>query len=323
MTPAEKYLEYLVQTSKNYPRRFTRGQKRRFLEWVRQELEQMGYHCQIRSSKSGLLRHESLETTSTPEDGFVIMAHYDTPGIMPLAFGWIFRIIGHTRQVAASLFLLGLIILVGVLDKYWVWGGMVELIFWLTWLTLFIPNPVNANDNTSGVLGLLYLAYRWRDHPQRDRVQFVIMDNEENFLSGARSLRQTWEQEGRLRAFRRIISLDCIGRGRYLGLIHNGPLLAFGKSLVATYEQTATKLKVLNLKQIPLNDNFIFRDLGAILLVRLNKSWWPGGFFVPHIHSPLDFGTDQGMVEEVVEPLVSYLEQEISSEGTRKDRMGG
>jgi hypothetical protein len=76
-------------------------------------------------------------------------------------------------------------------------------------------NKFNFNDNTSGIIALLYLAQRVaNEHPEiKDRLLFVFSDNEEAGVLGAKKLSKRLLEKRGTEKFKDIVHLnfDCIG----------------------------------------------------------------------------------------------------------------
>ena len=72
-----------------------------------------------------------------------------------------------------------------------------------------IPNPRNANDNTSGVIALLEIA---ASMPQnlRNRVCFVLFDKEQVAMLGSAAHRRKHTEASKIQT---VLSLNCVGDG--------------------------------------------------------------------------------------------------------------
>jgi hypothetical protein len=208
------------------------------------------------------------------------------------------------------------------------WAPMLEtitnvflLLFGLSLISLFIPNPHNREDNTSGVISLLALADWLKDKPHiQQHVQFAFLDNEELGLLGSNSLRKYWQQKSHPYQNAAIICLDCVTRGSTpLVVYHQRDAVA---QKVAPHIQThIPQTKVLNLRYLPLSDNYAFKDLGAIDISFADVSTIPGGYYIPRIHTPKDndFSTDNLL--PLLTGLIEFLQHEIKTESSPRDKI--
>jgi hypothetical protein len=247
------------------------------------------------------------------------MAHYDTPTIMPFGFSLIYTLFGHTRQVLSSIFVL---ILLVTLFIYYAWLKYVLLDFWATLyliliLSLFVfpfffPNPWNAEDNTSGVLGLLALADWAKDKPFKKDLQFVFLDNEEWGLIGSNAIKMKWEKSGHLNADTTIISLDCVSRGgKPLIVYHKNDSIA--QEVYPFMRRYLPQTEVFDMKKIPLSDNYTFRKLGAIDISFADPAIIPGGYYIPKIHIPRDREFSPEKTALLVEGLTDFIQKKITN----------
>lgn len=282
--------------------RLKRNQKEQFLQYAENCFKDWGFEYDRSTAEGKFLKNVNLETRAT-EPEFVIMAHYDTPTIMPPWIEFYVRLIGHTRPLLLFLVLPLTFILIGLLP-----GSFFAWIWWLLLLSLatfFIPNPYNYNDNTSGLLGLLYLAKQIGG--QQQKVKFVLVDNEELGLIGANHLKNKWRKAGLNYNRINIISLDCIGWGDIPVIIRNGAS-PIGNDLIDRFQEKETQSQLVNLGVLPINDNYVFRDSGAVVVTRMNKALWNGGYYIKNIHLPFDRKLDLNKIKGVCDVILDYIE---------------
>ena len=187
--------------AERFPRRFIGKQKERFLQAVEQDLQARGFATE-RVNFRTLGFPNRLLATRCANPAVIFLAHYDTPMMMPFWIAPVYRLFGHTRQVASTLFLVLCIWLFPFLLALLPHSPFFQWIYLLlglalaaSFIAMLFPNPSNREDNTSGVIGLLALADRVKDQPQlKERVQFVFLDNEEWGLLGSSGLKQIWRQ---------------------------------------------------------------------------------------------------------------------------------
>ncbi len=303
------FLQSLFDEIRPYGRRFRRNEKEQFLQFAAKNLNSWGFETELLEKQGQLfgslnwLRSVNLSTKAAAPE-YIILAHYDTPTILPPWIEPLVRIIGHTRILLLNLAILAILLIFGSLGGILGWIGV---LLWASLLLMLIPNPKNYNDNTSGVLGLLYLAKQIGANSEyRNKVQFVLVDNEELFLTGADHLRDIWNERGFPYQKAAIISLDCIGWGEIPVIVRNGDS-ELGEELIKAFQEKEEQSKLINLGIMPINDNYIFRDIGAIVITRMNPAQWKGGYYIKNIHLPLDNKIDMNKVAWVGDQVAAYI----------------
>ncbi len=294
--------EQIVNELERYPKRLRKRQKQAFRSFLHKTLNDLGLPTTEYKSKRLLKSVNVFTKTEAPD--VIVMAHYDTPTIIPPWMNGFFQLIGHTRQI---LFIIVIIAVFSVLRFFGSVGDIIHYILLAPLLTLLIPNPHNANDNTSGVAGLLYLAQHIaKDEELKKRVQLVFVDNEEWGLLGSSDLRRYWLRHGIPFHRSKIISLDCIGQGNVPMVIQNGESNIAGILFeIMNKDRPETRLK--NMKFIPLSDNFSFRHEGAVNISLFNKSLIPGGYYIVHAHSPRDKSVNAEHISWVAHRVLDYI----------------
>jgi hypothetical protein len=315
----EQVAEWDQMWSQRFPSRITRRQKEAFLAEIEQELHARHFETE-RIIVRTLIKNRLLATTCD-RPRVIFTAHYDTPTIMPVVFPPFFYLFGHTRQITAMFFLLLLLYLPTVLlplvppELPWISLGLVllPLIFVLSMVTLFIPNPRNREDNSSGVVALMALADWLKDKPDlRQQVQLVFLDNEELGLLGSRGLRWVWDQRQHPYAEAAIINLDCVSRGHIpLIVYHDEDKLA---RRVAPFVQTyLPQARPLDMSWLPLSDNYTFKKEGAVDISFADKTLIPGGYYIPRIHTPADNNFSPERLGLLLCGLTDFVQQEVGS----------
>lgn len=298
-------LQSLFDEVKPLQKRVKRLDKDTFLALAEKRLHQWGFET-ARSEHQGRFFHTiNLETTNAKQPQYVIMAHYDTPTIMPFWLEPIIRLVGHTRPIWLTVLMLLAIIIFAILPG--VLTGLIAFLLLASFCLMFVQNPKNYNDNTSGVLGLLYLAKRISsDKDLLEKVKLVLVDNEEMLLTGSMALRAHWEETGFDYKSTQIISLDCIGWGNTPVIVRNGysPL---AEDLEPIFKAKDENTQVINMGGLPLNDNYNFRDAGAVLIAFMQPSLWKGGYYIQNIHSPLDNKMDLPKIDWVTDRVMEFL----------------
>ncbi len=280
--------------AEHFARRFTGKQKEAFLQALEEDLQAQGYATErIRFRTFGLPNR--LLATCCASPAVIFLAHYDTPTIMPFWIPPVYRLFGHTRQIASTLFLCLCIWLLSDLPALLPQTSFFRVAYLLlifilvaSFLAMLVPNPSNREDNTSGVIGLLALADWVKDQPElKDRVQFVFLDNEEWGLLGSTGLKRIWDQRKHPYAAARIISLDCISRGSVPLIVYHHQDGA-ARQLLPFMQKVLPDTKKIDMKWVPLSDNFVFQKEGGIDISYADPALIPGGYYIPRIHVPAD-----------------------------------
>ena len=303
--------------AKQFPVRLKKAQKEAFLNEIEQELQTRNYQTK-RLTVKALLNNRIL-VTECEKPQVIFLAHIDTPTIAPFWMSPLFKFLGHTRQYEGLVLLLILIYGPSLLANLFPeWAPMLEtitnimlLLFALSLISLFIPNPHNREDNTSGVISLLALADWLKDKPHlRQHVQFAFLDNEELGLLGSNGLRKYWQQQRHPYQNAAIICLDCVTRGPIPLIVHHKND-AIARKVAPHVQAHLPQTEVLNLKYLPLSDNYVFKDLGAIDISFADVSTIPGGYYIPRIHVPKDNDFSAENLMPLLTSLTKFLAQEI------------
>jgi hypothetical protein len=303
--------------AKRFPRRIKTLEKEAFLQMLDQELQTMGFateHIKVRYAFTNRLL---LTRCERPE--VIFMAHYDTPTIMPFWIPSLYTIFGHTRQITMAVALIILIQLPNFLAKVisvhfpslaWVTAMALALFYVLlvlSFIPILVPNPHNREDNTSGVIGLLALADWIKDQPAlKAKVQFAFLDNEEWGLLGSGGLKEHWNKQGYPYQDAVIISLDCISRGQVPLVLHHGKDQS-ARQVLPCLQKYLPETRLVNMRFIPLSDNYTFRKQGAIDITFTDRALVPGGYYVPRIHVRQDDELSPQRLAACVQGLAEFL----------------
>lgn len=292
-----------------FPVRLTKKQKERFLQELETALQARNF-ATSRIVARKLLRCTNL-VAHCDRPRVIFLAHYDTPTIIPFWFSWLFQLIGHTRQILAMVILVGLLVLISLLLATVGLATLFHLLVFLSLLTLFIPNPHNREDNTSGVIGLMALADWLHQHPDLQKeVQLVFLDNEEWGLLGSGALKNVWDKQGHPYQQAVIINLDCISRGQI-------PLLVYHRNdtvadrLRPYLQNHLPQLQMMDMGPVPLSDNYTFGREGAVDISYADPTMLPGGYYIPHIHTPADNAFFPDRLQHLIEGLTDFLQDEV------------
>ena len=314
----EQLKKWYKEFSAEHPLRLFKKQKTDFLNKIEEELKTRHHEVErIKTRYRGIANR--LLFTKCEDPKIVFLAHYDTPTIMPIGFSPLYLFLGHTRQNIAMVLVILCAIMFAMIDSWLYYSDMSYWLFvyrvvlgLLFLVQFFIPNPHNAEDNTSGVIGLLALADWSKDKTFKEKIQFVFLDNEEWGLIGSNALKKTWKKENHLHEDTMIINLDCISRGDIPLLIyHKDAHLA--QEIFPFLQAQFPQAKMIDMKKIPLSDNYTFRKRGAVDISFAAPSFIPGGFYIPHVHSPKDRDFSPEKTSRLLDVLAAFVQSKIST----------
>jgi len=229
----------------------------------------------------------------------VIGAHYDTP---PRMFSW-FASHPILFNILIVIFFLGLLPIVVLLFPFEIAFviHIIILILFFAYLLGFIaiPNKNNYNDNTSGILALLYLMHQIKS----EKVTFVFFDNEEKGLIGsllfARYLRSKQKK---------FIILDCIGVGETIAFYYYK-----NKDFASKISSSFINLDNLNYNHeikkgsyFATSDHLSFRYHPHVGIMAMKKK--KGRLTISNIHSELDNFLEIENIHHVCRGIMKYLE---------------
>lgn len=205
--------------------RKTDAQKRAFIAWALDYAQGLGVKASVEESGK-YIRSRNIVLGDADKARTIITAHYDTcarlpvanfatPGNLPvmiLSEAALFAAVGAIGwlcwEMAERVLLLAA--LPGAAVQVLSIAAGILISFVLVAMMLVGPaNRHNANDNTSGVLLLLLLMESLAERPD---VAFVLFDNEEKGVLGAKAFIKAHPQAAR----RYLLNLDCVGDGNSL-----------------------------------------------------------------------------------------------------------
>lgn len=203
---------------KKHPVRRSEAQKAAFREYVLETAKERGVDARVEKSSDG--KNQNVIIGNVEHADVVLTAHYDTPAAslfpnimiprnIPLFFAY---------QMVPVLFMLIVGFAAGFVAQTAV-GGEDLRVFAIAFLVMYyalffimfrgFSNKNNYNDNTSGVATVLSVLDRV-DANNRDKVAFILFDNEEKGKKGAKAY---FKDHKDFMSDKLLINFDCVGDG--------------------------------------------------------------------------------------------------------------
>lgn len=289
-----------------YQERMHSNSKRKFRDYLLTKAQEVNLNYQI-IPKSWLSKNVIIGNLETAE--YIFSAHYDTPPRMP--FFLVSNVIVYNIIILA--FLLGVI-------GATVWFDIPVVVSFIALLLVLgynfgfpaISNKYNFNDNTSGVLTLLYLMKKIKN----PKVVFAFFDNEEKGLFGSLGLARYLHKKKLDFRLKKHINFDCVGVGNVFGLDHfNRPQLA--NRIKAIFDQLQIKdyeCEVRRAKAFELSDHLAFArntHVGIFALKRVKNK-----LVINNIHSHRDRQIDLNNILVLGKLMETLVNQEGGNNGT-------
>lgn len=277
----------------NYQIRKTYKQKTQFINF----LENRYKNIPITIEKSGkLIKNRNIIIGDFKHADIVYSAHYDTcafsfvPNMMfkskilfvlyQIIFLTIFCFVSYILTVVLKLLIRPADVL---LLLYLVWGTL------LYQLMFGIKNNHTANDNTSGVLTILYAIDKIIkvNGTIPKNICFVLFDNEEKGLIGSQRMKTIHKTDDKI-----FFNFDCVGNGNNLILFYKKPMKNnkifnefYNKAKNISPSHFDTSSKKLNSLMLS-SDHIVFKNSIGIATFKKNKIF--KFLYVPRLHTPLD-----------------------------------
>lgn len=246
---------------RDYQVRKGRGSKLAFIGFLCAALAREGLNARLDVSRS-MIRSRNIVIGDPNKVKLVVAAHYDTCAVMPLpnfitprnvAVYMLYQFALAVLLIALALILAYLPVLLGGSGRHFLLIFSVSMAAFAVLFTFGPANRHTANDNTSGVIGVLETALAMPEE-LREKVAFVLFDNEELGLLGSSAFARKYP---RIRKNVCVINLDCVSDGDVI-------MLALPKKCTAELEKLLKECFVPeNGKEVELaspNDTFYPSD---------------------------------------------------------------
>ncbi|MCL2545719.1 MAG: M28 family metallopeptidase [Oscillospiraceae bacterium] len=300
-----------------FPTRFRRKAKQAFLVHCGEEFRKFGYgNADIVIQKNKGLGGENFIVwpPERTDAEIFITAHYDTPprsGFFVLAAplvgqAWSMAIMpiiglisGFPLALLLNLFFSQVLGLSGLLSFL-----LLNVVLAIpTIVCLNLANKHNHNDNGSGLLGVFHIAAQVaRDPKLKSKVAFVLFDNEEWGLFGARAFAKCRYKQN-CSANAPVINLDCIGNGDTVLLTAKTKHNIWQALGIHLQDQGFNVTQKKSFLTFP-SDHLCFPR--GVMLAFARKSKF-GSLYLPRIHSGRDTVCDIDTVARLGDAVVEYM----------------
>ncbi len=300
----------MQQLNEQFPIRRSKQQKADFGAWFIGKAQEMGYAART----EGIKEHNNLVVGDPLTAQMTVTAHYDTPArgvfanrMMPRSpvrfwlrqIGMIFGYIAMSMVVGVPVGILASNVQIGYVVTWAVYMALVLMM-------LYGPaNKHNVNDNTSGVAAILEAMARI-PADKRDRVAFILFDNEEKGCCGSKAYAKAHKD------FKReslVLNLDCVGDGEHLLVLCSEKAkqtAAFAALQDALVDGQERQIHHFPLKGSVYNsDQKNFDCAAAICACHLGKG---GCYYTDRIHTKKDTVCEQANLDVLAEGIASAVQ---------------
>lgn len=293
---------------REYQVRKGKQEKFAFIGFLCAALAREGISARLEVTRS-VFTNRNIVIGNPDKAKIVIGAHYDTCAVLPLPNFITPRNV--TVYILYQFFLAVALILIAFIISYipvvlgWIDGFFIPLfsILMLASALLLTFGPANrhtANDNTSGVIGVIETVLAMPEE-LREKVVFVLFDNEELGLLGSAGFAK---KHMRLKNNACMINLDCVSDGDVI-------MLALPKNCAAEYKKLLEESFVLwNDREVVLapadntfypSDQMNFKHGAAVAALRKTKG---GMLYMDKLHTAQDTVFDERNITFIREALI-------------------
>lgn len=240
---ATKLKDYIVD---KYPMRRNKHHKKVFRNWLKAYAEDRGY----REKETILFDDYCTKTCSSniiigdlEKSNIILTAHYDTSfnQIVPIPKKTCFLIMAIAGYMVSLLVLCYLFINYLLPNKIVFYSCILFILIYLIGVKRvkgIFSNKNNYNDNTSGVLTLMYIMdelTKDKYKEKHDNVSFVFFDQEEmsclKSKRGSTAFKEEYDIQDKL-----LLNFDCVGDGDTLYFVTEGKENFFNPKILTNTE---------------------------------------------------------------------------------------
>lgn len=302
-------MSYIETLQERFPVRKTRAQKEDFRTWAISEAAYLGYEAKVEGKSS-----KNVVIGDADKARVIFTAHYDTPPTLPIpnfitpcnvGIYMLYQfvlVLGMMLICAIPATLAGLTL--GIEAAFTAWD---MCLLGLLLLLIFGPaNPHNANDNTSGVVTVLEAMARI-PQDKRDKVAFILFDNEEKGMLGSNNFASKHKQ---IKANTLLVNMDCVGVGE--------TILFFSPKKARQHEkfdllrnsinaQQGRQVEWLNMEgHMYPSDQSNFKCGVAVCACKKGKRM---GYYCSKIHTKHDTVADAGNISFIADGLAAMTKE--------------
>ena len=316
-TESKLYENIITNMKERYGIRFKKKQKQKFIEYAKAEFEKMGYTTQIQESRKYRILNRNFIIGDLEKASIVLCAHYDTPPLAPykvkiLKGSNVSKYDKSKEIVWTILKYLSLFMLLLLLN-------LNGIIYFSTMIIVAIriyciPNKKNLNDNTSGIMTIFEVAYRFANKPSeqfknldKSKVAFILFDNEEKNMLGSKIFKcDNLNIENKL-----FINFDCVGIGENIVISgdYNSKIEA---KKIGGYEKHIEGKNIL-VETVDLSkaksDEKMFEKRIRFATYHKNKK---DQLYIENIHSKKDDDIDPDNIKIISSIIEDYITKELS-----------
>lgn len=279
--------------------RFYSGQKKRFRDFIVPEFEKIGFSGQVKVDAA-----KNIIIGDVDDAEVVYTAHYDTPMFSSYITPFT-KIFGHVAGMIVSAVIMATILLFAGILLYaafylifdYGYPGLFFLAF-VFFLSLFVPNPNNANDNTSGVAAVFTIAKTLKNQNPSKKTAFILFNNEEWGLVGSGRFSKEYKKRTGCKPSFTVCNLDCVGQGDKLLIVYS-PQSKIKAEEIKTAFCGEVIIKKINM--LIASDNLRFDN--GIMLASVQKPLF-GEFYLPKIHMPNDSILDYDILKRICDAAI-------------------
>ena len=325
----ENEIKFTKEVLYEFGGRMHRGHKAEFRDFVCDVASLRGFEARVENN----LIAQNVVIGNPEKAEVVVCAHYDTPPRMP---SWFIHHQLASIGIGSAVLVGGL----GFLVPRWALANLPpdQVVTLLTgiehgtkaltgalmaYMMGFLggENKKNFDDNSSGVLTILNLLEHYKNFPQeaKDKIAFVLLDNEEKFLLGSFTYALRHKKQVKRQEF---VNVDCVGVGKRMNIYHfNGKKWRGKRPAIAEKLRDqmnangAFNPRIRRSGLMSTSDHLAFgKSKGACCLLTVEED--DKQSLVKHIHSKKDTRLDQDNIADLVKTLSDVFE---ASYGITKD----
>lgn len=305
-------MDFLQEINEKYPVRKTEKQKAEFRQYVVETVCEKGAEARVET----IGNHNNVVIGDPQTAKTVFTAHYDTPCaslfpnlMMPRNKGlfYLYQFVIIFLFLALSL-TPAIIVGMNILQSEIAYVGIFLVIYFGLFFLGFktFTNKHNANDNTSGVATVLLIICKLSKE-QLNNVAFILFDNEEKGLQGAKAYSKAHKEQMQDKL---LVNFDCVANGNNVIFIakqkaeENPYYKALKESFVSNEEFNVS----FNAFKDSVSNSDYKKFEQGVCCVACKKSK-KGILYTPYIHTGKDVVADSKNVEFLALNIYKFVDK--------------